>query len=84
MKIDIADEKPLELSEEKTSSKADDTSREEEEVIDTLENGDDRPNALSRAQSRKSGIDPFSEPPDGGLNAWLKVLGCFLIYGNIW
>jgi MFS family permease len=24
------------------------------------------------------------EPPDGGLHAWLKVLGGFLIYSNIW
>jgi hypothetical protein len=23
-------------------------------------------------------------PPDGGLHAWLKVLGGFLIYSNIW
>jgi hypothetical protein len=34
--------------------------------------------------SKKSEIDPFAEPPDGGLNAWLKVFGCFLIYSNIW
>lgn len=34
--------------------------------------------------SKKSEIDPFHEPPDGGLNAWLKVFGCFLIYSNIW
>jgi hypothetical protein len=38
----------------------------------------------SAAPSRKSEIDPFGEPPDGGLNAWLKVLGCFLLYSNIW
>jgi hypothetical protein len=23
-------------------------------------------------------------PPDGGLHAWLKVVGGFLIYSNIW
>jgi hypothetical protein len=33
---------------------------------------------------KKLDIDPLGEPPDGGLNAWLKVLGCFLIYSNIW
>lgn len=27
-------------------------------------------------------IDPDGEPPDGGLNAWLKVYGCFLMYAN--
>lgn len=36
------------------------------------------------ASPNKGAIDPFGEPPDGGLNAWLKVLGCFLIYSNIW
>jgi hypothetical protein len=51
--------------------------------IDVL---DEKPTQLERVQSssRKSEIDPFTEPPDGGLNAWLKVLGCFLIYSNIW
>ncbi|KAH8658490.1 major facilitator superfamily domain-containing protein [Xylariales sp. PMI_506] len=34
--------------------------------------------------ARHSDIDPLSEPPDGGLNAWLKVFGCFLLYSNIW
>ncbi|KAH8893443.1 MFS general substrate transporter [Thozetella sp. PMI_491] len=34
--------------------------------------------------SRRSDIDPFAEPPDGGLNAWLKVFGCFLLYSNVW
>lgn len=24
------------------------------------------------------------QPPDGGLHAWLKVVGGFLIYINIW
>ena len=37
-----------------------------------------------QSSSKKGAIDPFGEPPDGGLNAWLKVLGCFLIYSNIW
>lgn len=37
-----------------------------------------------KSTSKNSEIDPFGIPPDGGLNAWLKVLGCFLIYSNIW
>jgi hypothetical protein len=43
-------------------------------------------NQLTKVQSssRRSDIDPLAEPPDGGLNAWLKVLGCFLVYSNIW
>ena len=27
---------------------------------------------------------PAHIPPDGGLHAWLKVVGGFLIYSNIW
>lgn len=37
-----------------------------------------------QSASRKSVIDPSMEPPDGGLHAWLKVFGCFLLYSNIW
>lgn len=37
-----------------------------------------------QSSSRYSAIDPFGTPPDGGLNAWLKVFGCFLLYSNIW
>jgi hypothetical protein len=38
---------------------------------------------INTSSGRSNVIDPFAEPPDGGLNAWLKVLGCFLIYSNI-
>jgi hypothetical protein len=39
---------------------------------------------VKSSASKRGDIDPFGEPPDGGLNAWLKVLGCFLLYSNIW
>jgi hypothetical protein len=39
---------------------------------------------VKSSASKKGDIDPFGAPPDGGLNAWLKVLGCFLLYSNIW
>lgn len=39
---------------------------------------------LSRTTTKHSAIDPNREPPDGGLEAWLKVFGCFLLYSNIW
>jgi hypothetical protein len=89
MKNGIIDEKGPDLSEENASSRADQVSREEEEeAIGIDETGEQhKDNTLSRTQSRKSAkseIDPFGEPPDGGLNAWLKVVGCFLIYSNIW
>lgn len=81
----ILDEKTAELSEKNASSRADETSRDEEDVINATEAREqERGNALSKTQSRKSEIDPFGQPPDGGLNAWLKVLGCFLMYSNIW
>jgi hypothetical protein len=83
MKDDGLDEKGPEPS-ENASSRAGDGSREEEVVDDIEISGQETRAALSRVQSKKSEIDPFGEPPDGGLNAWLKVLGCFLIYSNIW
>ncbi|KAF1841855.1 MFS general substrate transporter [Cucurbitaria berberidis CBS 394.84] len=39
-----------------------------------------QPNALSTITT-ESAIPP---PPDGGLHAWLKVFGGFMIYINIW
>jgi hypothetical protein len=30
-------------------------------------------------RSRISAVSTLAEPPDGGLNAWLKVFGCFLM-----
>ncbi|KIW08583.1 hypothetical protein, variant [Verruconis gallopava] len=83
MKDEMLNAKATEASEDYGSSGVEECSREEEEVIQTAEiKTESQP--LSRTQSRRSEIDPFGEPPDGGLNAWLKVLGCFLIYSNIW
>lgn len=40
---------------------------------------------LERPTTEKSPeISPYSAPPDGGFNAWMKVFGSFLIYSNIW
>jgi hypothetical protein len=39
---------------------------------------------LEKTSTKTSAIDPEAKPPDGGLDAWLKVFGCFLIYSNIW
>lgn len=39
---------------------------------------------LEKTSTGAPSIDTLANPPDGGLNAWLKVLGCFLIYSNIW
>jgi hypothetical protein len=84
MKAESINEKAMDIAEDKTSSRATDISLEEEKIVDAEEAKNVGPNPSIRTQSRKSEIDPFSEPPDGGLNAWLKVLGCFLIYSNIW
>jgi hypothetical protein len=35
-----------------------------------------------RSTARSIVIDPEAEPPDGGMHAWLKVFGCFLMYAN--
>lgn len=35
----------------------------------------------SQAPTQDTQLPP---PPDGGLHAWLKVLGGFLVYINIW
>jgi hypothetical protein len=72
-------------SEDKFSSTVEDPRQEQEKSKD-VDVEETKPSQLEKVQSssKKSEIDPFNEPPDGGLNAWLKVLGCFLIYSNIW
>ncbi|QDS71643.1 hypothetical protein FKW77_007480 [Venturia effusa] len=55
----------------------------EKEALESNENSDVDHEPISPS-SKDGAIDPFGQPPDGGLNAWLKVLGCFLIYSNIW
>jgi hypothetical protein len=42
------------------------------------------PEAQVERKTRRSGLDPSVPPPDGGLLAWSKVFGCFLLYSNIW
>jgi hypothetical protein len=49
-----------------------------------IENAANNEIEKTQSNSKVSEIDPLGIPPDGGLNAWLKVLGCFLIYSNIW
>ena len=39
---------------------------------------------VEKIASRKSEKAQLPEPPDGGLDAWLKVFGGFLMYSNIW
>lgn len=29
-------------------------------------------------------LPPPAPPPDGGLRAWLQVLGCYLVFFNVW
>jgi hypothetical protein len=38
----------------------------------------------SQQDTRSVAESQLAKPPDGGLHAWLKVLGGFLIYINIW
>ena len=53
----------------------------EEVDADTLASS---PSEEPHSRWKASAIDPDSQAPDGGLNAWLKVLGCFLMYANVW
>lgn len=69
---------------------SDTTSKEDRQLDDDVDivqdDGALPPGTVAQIQSasRRSDIDPLAEPPDGGLNAWLKVFGCFLLYSNIW
>jgi hypothetical protein len=40
--------------------------------------------AQTDARSTKTTESAIPPPPDGGLHAWLKVFGGFMIYINIW
>jgi hypothetical protein len=46
--------------------------------------GTDKVEAQVTDQDEIDGLSTPHVPPDGGLHAWLKVLGGFLIYSNIW
>lgn len=78
-KHDKVGEKAIEDSEESVNEVHD-----TEKAPANPEPENDKLEPLTRTSTRASTIDPATEPPDGGLNAWLKVLGCFLIYSNIW
>lgn len=67
------------LTEEKISPTLD-----EKQDVEKHSSDDSTAAPLEKVQSRRSDIDPAADPPDGGRNAWLKVMGCFLIYSNIW
>jgi hypothetical protein len=75
--------KDIEASNDNLPSIGDNVSKEQ---LENTSPKDDQIEQLTKVQSssRRSDIDPLAEPPDGGLNAWLKVFGCFLIYSNIW
>jgi hypothetical protein len=85
---DFSDDKLTSPTDDASSHKEVDTQHDIEkdgnQQEDTEANGQTLKKVKSSA-SRKADIDPFGgEPPDGGLNAWLKVVGCFLLYSNIW
>jgi hypothetical protein len=64
------------------SSSHDDVHRQEEPKRNDAV-GEDKEAQLDALSTRttESAIPP---PPDGGLHAWLKVFGGFMIYINIW
>lgn len=81
----MTDWKATESSVDKSSSTTDEHPQELRDIGNgEPNNGTEADLEKVQSSSKRSDIDPFAEPPDGGLNAWLKVLGCFLIYSNIW
>jgi hypothetical protein len=64
------------------SSSRDDVHRQEEpERNDAV---DEDKEAQLDARSTRTTESAIPPPPDGGLHAWLKVFGGFMIYINIW
>lgn len=45
---------------------------------------DENGKALEHMQSRHAGVNDTSEIPNGGLWAWLQVLGAFFLTFNSW
>jgi hypothetical protein len=80
--------KATDLADDKLPSLGADEQAREPRDIEAASIGDEASAPIEKvvsSRSKKSDVDLFSkEPPDGGLNAWLKVMGCFLIYSNIW
>lgn len=58
------------------------------EITDKEDSGPAQPTILKSEVEETNAVtpslSPFPTAPDGGLHAWLKVLGGFLIYSNIW
>ena len=83
----MADRKVVDAFDDKLPPVTDDVSEEQQEdtiKINTAEQAPRDDIEKVESVSRRSDIAPGSEPPDGGLNAWLKVFGCFLLYSNVW
>lgn len=55
-----------------------------QETQDVETQGDEHHDVADIATVASTIESQFSPPPDGGLHAWLKVFGGFLIYINIW
>jgi hypothetical protein len=67
----------------------------EEEVTEEIDTGNERDGiaatktktkeqGLEKVQSKKASIRDASSIPDGGLWAWLQVLGAFFLFFNSW
>jgi hypothetical protein len=80
---DMKDLKDIESALNAPASLTGNSSKEKQDAFE-IDEGHDENLQKVQSSSRKSDIDPLSNPPDGGLNAWLKVFGCFLLYSNIW
>ncbi|KAF2719374.1 MFS general substrate transporter [Polychaeton citri CBS 116435] len=81
--------KPLEVAEDQMSKLSNDRSTQSFEANDTAEkgpteHGTEQPaNTTSELKPTPSPYNP-GPPPNGGLKAWMQVLGAFMLFFNTW
>lgn len=76
--LDFEEKKAFEGIPSPPQDHASSTQEHDKDVRDLVAHDEESPETRSIAESQ------LPPPPDGGLQAWLKVLGSFLIYINIW
>lgn len=76
-----------EFFDKELGSRLSSSSNHDRHVQGQRQNGHEQIDKEAQIEGRPAAIqDPASPPlpPDGGLHAWLKVFGGFMIYINIW
>lgn len=82
---DASRESVLVEEKEQRVIEADERSKEEDQYEDDEEEGDDEPGPdVERVISVNPSVNNVSSIPNGGLWAWLQVLGAFFLFFNSW